>query len=363
MQFRNMAASAAAALVLLVGSLAPAAATKVTFDADGLCRIDGRRFFPVGVWVYNIDSAVLADLHEHRFNTVVGNGIKPADVPAVEQNGLLMVPMDSDEFLKGAKDSSSLLAWYLNDEPEERSTPPDELKKAYAALKAKDGDHPIGVTHDTLDGVQRYKGSCDFTMTDVYPVTANRDWPLSAVGQYTANTRAVNGPAWPSFTFIQAFGGPDSDGGKWAQPLPHEVRFMVFDALVHRASGILYFSYWPRGPLTWASISELNRDIERLVPWLIGDGEDLPASSSNAAIEIRARMIDGSTMILAVNTSKSPQDSTLRIDALGDNAKPRRMSDGETADFTKGAQLESFAPYEEKVYLLGPVPPPPAVKP
>src|SRR5262249_20798754 len=107
MQFRNMAA---VALVLLLGSLVRgAAAAEVTFDDQGLCRVDGRRFFPIGVWVYGIDPAVLADLHEHRFNTVVGNGLKPADVPAIEQHGLMMIPMSGDEFLKAAKTSPSLL--------------------------------------------------------------------------------------------------------------------------------------------------------------------------------------------------------------------------------------------------------------
>jgi hypothetical protein len=348
-------------IALFASAVCANGATKVTFDDHCLCRIDGRRFFPIGVWVYGIDANVLADLHEHRFNTVVGNGIKPADVPAIERHGLMMIPVASDDFVKAAKDSSALLAWYLNDEPEEHNTPPEQVKKDYDALKAKDGDHPIGLTHDTLHGPRLYNGSCDFTMTDVYPVTANRDWPLSAVGQNTANTREVHGPGWPNFTFVQTFGGPDSDGGKWAQPLPHEVRFMVFDALVHRASGILYFSYWPRGLLTWASISDLNRDLDHRVPWLIGDGEEVLSSSSNPAVELRARKVGASFMVIALNTSKSPQDATVKIESLGD-ATPRRMSDGEPAAFSKGSRPESFAAYEEKVYLLGPVPPPPTVK-
>ena len=55
----------------------------------------------------------------------------------------------------------------------------------------------------------------------------------------------------------------------WAVPQPHEVRFMAFNALVHRANGILYFSYWPRATITWASVTELNKDIERVVPRLL----------------------------------------------------------------------------------------------
>src|SRR5438067_1675975 len=131
---------AATFVSLALLSLAPTlrGATKVTFDDQGFCRVDGKRFFPIGVWVYGIDSNVLADLHEHHFNTVLGNGLNPRDVPAVEQHGLMMIPMASDEFLKAAKNSPSLLAWYLNDEPEEHDTAPELVKKDYQGFKAKD---------------------------------------------------------------------------------------------------------------------------------------------------------------------------------------------------------------------------------
>jgi hypothetical protein len=328
----------------------------VTFDDHGFARVDGKRFFPIGVWIYGLDPSIMADLHEHRFNTVVGNSIAAGHIKMIEDHGMMMIPVASDEMLKPAKKSPALLAWYLNDEPEEHKVPPEKVKKDYDELKAKDKDHPIGVTHDQMIGPGTYKGSSDFTMTDVYPVTADRKWPMSAVGDLTEQARKANGPNWPNFTFIQTFGGPETDGGIWSQPLPHEVRFMAIAALVHRANGILYFSYWPRSPETWASISELNRDIEQLVPWLIADGDEQPASSSNPAVEIRARKVaGGGWMILAVNTTRQPQQATLKIPSLGD-ATPRRFRDGEPATWKSGARTERFAALEEKAYLLGETP-------
>src|SRR5438552_1140998 len=209
-------AKVATVILLSLASLARGSGNKVTFDDQGFCRIDGKRFFPIGVWVYNVNADVLADLHEHRFNTIVGNGVKPADIAAIEKHGLMIIPPGSDEFIKAAKNSSSLLAWYLDDEPEEHNTPPEQVKKMYDALRAKDADHPIGLTHCQLIAPAKFKDACDFTMTDVYPVTANRDWPLSAVGQYTDEPRRVHGKNWTNFTFIQTFGGPESDGGKLA---------------------------------------------------------------------------------------------------------------------------------------------------
>lgn len=344
-------------IVSLVFSLLaalPALAGKVDFGPDGSCRVDGKPFFPIGVWVYGINPDVMADLHEHRFNTIVGNGIKPPDLSAIEAHGMMCIPPGNDEWLTAAKTSPALLAWYLEDEPEEHGVDPADLRRKYDALKAKAGDHPVGVTHNQLVGPGRYKGSSDFTMTDVYPVTAKRDWPLNAVGMYTANTRDVNGPSWPTFTFIQTFGGPDTDGGLWAQPLPHEVRFMAFNALVHRTNGIFYFSYWPRAPITWASVAELNRDIECLVPWLLAPGVEQKVTSSDPAIEVRAKKIgDAGWMVIATNNQPKAVRTVFKVAAMGDAHLTMPFEAGRTTRVTAGEWPEHFGAYDAKVYLIG----------
>ena len=327
------------------------------------CRVDGRPFFPIGCWLYSLDTDVMADLHEHRFNTVLGNGIKPADLPLIEKHGLMCIPMASDEWFAAAKDSPALLAWYLIDEPEEHGTPPEDVRRLYDALKAKDGSHPISITHNQLAGPPKYKGSCDLTMTDVYPVTRKRDWPLSAVGAYTDGPRQVHGPGWPNFTIVQTFGGAETDGGLWAQPLPHEVRYMVFNALVHRANGICYFSYWPRAPLTWAAIAEINRDVERIVPWLITAGEERAARSADPAVEVRARRVGDGWLVIATNGS--PQEAVTRLTVDGLNDRPLRPVGtlGEATEARAGQWAEHFAAFEVKVYTTGLTPPWPTTGP
>lgn len=341
--------------ILILTAGISTAATKVDFRSDGICRVDGKPFFPIGMWVYAVDTAVIADLHEHQVNTVVGNGLKPGDIPMLEKHDLMCIPFGTDDFLKAAAQSPSLLAWYLIDEPEEHGATPADVKKMYDALKARDGGHPIGITHDMLIGPPKYKGSCDFTMTDNYPVTKDRDWPLKAVGDLVDAPRAVHGAGWPNFTFIQTFGGPDSDGGKWAVPLPHEVRFMAFDALIHRADGIFYFSYWPQAPITWASLAGLNADIERLVPWLIAEGEEVKSSADDVNVEIRTKRIGQSWMILAANTSPRRIETTLRAPGV-ESATLRSAFENETIAAAKGQWPARLGAYETKAWLIGDVP-------
>ena len=351
--------------LFLIGALTARGqgATRVDFARDGTCRVDGRPFFPIGIWVYSLDTDVMADLHEHRFNTVVGNGVKPTDLPLLEKHGMMCIPMGSDEWLAAAKDSPSLLAWYLIDEPEEHNTTPEEVRRMYDALKAKDAAHPIAITHNQLAGPPKYKGSCDLTMTDVYPVTRKRDWPLSAVGAYTDGPRQVHGPGWPNFTFVQTFGGANTDGGLWAQPLPHEVRYMVFNALVHRANGILYFSYWPQAPQTWAEVAAVNRDIERVVPWLINLGEERPVKTGDSAVEVRARKVGDAWLLIVTNGSPKAVVTSLTVTGLADATLRPVGGMGEATEVKSEQWTERLAALEAKVYTVGRAPPWPTTAP
>ena len=173
-----------------------------------------------------------------------------------------------------------------------------------------------------MEALTQFKDDCDFTMTDVYPILANRDGPIQNVGVFVDEARRIHGPNWPHWCYIQDFGGKETDGGKWAQPLPHEVRCMTFIALVHRADGILYFSYWPKAPETWHSIGKLNRDLERIVPWLTAEGTEGSATTSDSAVQVRVRKIGDSWIVIAVNTDHKflRHDDERRVDGRCDAA-------------------------------------------
>src|SRR6187402_921086 len=138
------------------------------------------------------------------------------------------------------------------------------------------------------------------------------------------------------FPFIQIFGGPDADGGKWAQPEPEEVRCMTFIALQQRAAAINYFSYWPRAPKTWSSIEKLNAELTQLVPYLIADGEEVPVKSDDEAIWARARKFKGGSLIFAVNTERKAVNTNI-------------SRDGKVVPAVSG----KFAPCEVKIQKIG----------
>src|SRR4051812_26771291 len=73
---------------------------KVTFRDDGITLINGKPFFPIGIWTYEINTNVLADLHEHQFNVVIGNGFEPRHLDVFYNHGLMAVPPATEEFVK-----------------------------------------------------------------------------------------------------------------------------------------------------------------------------------------------------------------------------------------------------------------------
>lgn len=347
--------SMVAVLAVLISSPVSIAApgSRVTFDDAGIAVVDGKPFFPIGVFTYNIDPTVLAELHEVHANTVL-NGFQPNQLDLLHKHGLMAVCFTSEDWIKAAASHPALLAWYLTDEPENRGVTPESETKRYDELKKRDPNHPIGLDHTAFEAISKFKDACDFTMSDIYPITKNRDQNVMGVSIMMDEARRIHGQAWPHWTYIQTFGGPETDNGVWAVPLPHEVRFMAYQALVHRATGILYFSYWPQQPRTWQSLAMLNREIHTLVPRLVAPGKEAMLTTENPSIQARMRTSPGakSGLIIAINTS--PKFVHTAIEARGAPTELSLPFETRNVQLTSESKInDRFEPYGVHVYTWG----------
>jgi hypothetical protein len=330
--------------------------SRATFNDEGIALVDGKPFFPIGVFTYNIDPTVLAELREVHCNTVL-NGFNPDQLNLLHDHGLMAVCHTSDDWIKAAKDHPATLAWYLTDEPENRGVTPEGELKRYQDLKKKDPNHPIGLCHTSFEALTKFRAACDFTMTDIYPISKNRDQNIMGVSIMMDEARRIHGQAWPQWIYIQTFGGPETDGGVWAVPLPHELRFMTYQSLVHRATGILYFSYWPQQPRTWHSLATLNREIQTLIPRLVAPGRDAMLKADNASIQVRQRSApkNNSGLVIAINTTPKSVQTVLHLEhGAREIITP---FEGRTIKLsTNGDLTERFSPYGVHVYTWGPEP-------
>jgi hypothetical protein len=285
-------------------------------------------------------------------NTIL-NGFATNQLDLLEQHGLKAVCFTEEPWVKAATNHPALLAWYLADEPEGRLKP-EELQQRYKILKAKDPNHPIGLCHTSFEALTQFKDACDFTMTDIYPITAKRDQNIMGVSIMTEEARRIHGTKWPAWTYIQSFGGPETDHGVWAVPLPHEIRFMVYQALVHRSTGILYFSYWPRQPRMWQSIAPLNREIQQLIPRLVAPGTEGKCTASTPQIQARLRTMGTnrqSGFVIAINTTPKFVASELKAENIPSELK--LQFENRVVPTKDGRWKERFGPYEAHVYVWG----------
>jgi hypothetical protein len=359
------------AALLIALALAPSrscagAGSEVKFNPEGIAVVNGKPFFPLGIFTYELNPEVIAEIHELRFNTVL-NGFGTNQLDMIQSNGLMAVCFTDQNWIRAATNHPALLAWYLEDEPENRGVPAASEQQRYQDLKSKDPRHPIGLCHTSFEALTTYKNACDFTMTDIYPITAKRDQNVMGVSIMIDESRRIHGPNWPQWTYIQSFGGPETDAGVWAVPLPHELRFMVYQALVHRATGILYFSYWPRQPRLWQALAGINREVQQLIPWLVSPGREEPMKRHPQGIQVRIRISASSTnsatgrfsggggLIMAINTTPRFVQGDIECSAApGELQAP--FEQRRIRMRVPGVWRERFAPYEAHVYTWGSTP-------
>jgi len=167
---------------------------RVAFNDDGIAIVDGKPFFPIGMFIYEMNPEVMAELHELQCTTVL-HGFEPRQLDVIQQHGLMAVCTAEAPWVDFAKDHPALLAWYLSDEPENRGETPEVERRRYLDLKKRDPNHPIGLCHNAFEALARFKDACDFTMTDVYPITANRDQNVMGVSLIMDEARRIHGQA------------------------------------------------------------------------------------------------------------------------------------------------------------------------
>jgi hypothetical protein len=118
---------------LLCLSCSSLAEPGVTFDASGNTLIDGKRFFPIGIFNYLPDTAALTDIRKQGFNTIVATTEhhKPEHLDLMFRYGLRIICPPTEQWFEPAKNHEGMLAWYLADEPEGHGQTPAGLRDKY----------------------------------------------------------------------------------------------------------------------------------------------------------------------------------------------------------------------------------------
>ena len=332
---------------------------RVVFDAKGRTLVDGKPFFPLGMYwsvakkyhgftLPSIDSTSIKTFSDSPFNcTMPYSGLSKEQMDVCLRHGIKVIyplisdfadkdwdptgkgtyPRDAYRHITNYKDHPALLAWYLNDERSVREIV--NLRGRQRVVQELDPDHPTWACLYQYDQISDYMGSFDCVGTDPYPV----GHPIRQAYDWANATRRGTLGIRPMWQVPQAFDWAtfhQQPGPTDRMPTRDEMKSMTWQAIVGGANGLIYYSYTylmasPTTPFekAWADVKAAAQEVKDCFDILLGDGNPPKAVSTNHEIPIRTWMNGERRYILAVNPDPKPAKTRIDVDGGVRDAKMR----------------------------------------
>ena len=316
---------------------------KVRIDRHGRAIVDGKPFFPLGMYTGRMSAAHLARYADSPFNCLMQYGSPTAaDMKAFRDAGLKVIYDIASQY--GAKDAGtnhvrhairkfggdpSLLAWYLYDEQPTSKIPVLEARQRL--VESLDSDHPTWCAQDIFSETRHYLGACDVFGGDPYPVSAR---PVSVATDAIREEKKGLMGMRPIWQVVQAFGWNwinESQAKRQRRPTEPEIRNMAWQAIAGGARGLIFFSYGyycrdmeRREPVEvlWPEMKRIAAEIKRHEAMLLAAETDaIPDADLPAGVVGRIWRLEGAIWRLLVNTS-----ATTEAQAEGETLSPFAVS-------------------------------------
>ncbi len=360
--------------------IVPPDAPGITFREDHVAVVEGKPWFPIGVCSMPVLDPVAERLAQSGFNLIVTGGFTQEPKEKVQEtldrarslglhlvewnNGHVYEKISSEErrrlfatSVERVAGDPTFLGW-MCDEALWNGVSLGDMEDGYLAARAASPTLIFWVNQaprNTIADLARYTHWCDVTGVDIYPVEGadHSDLPnktLSVVGdEMEKQAKTVSGrkPVW---AVLQGFGWSawekDEKLHKRA-PTWEETRFMAYDAILHGATGVIYWgaSYEKQDAPIWDSLRRIARELADLTPALVS--EERVKVGAQAPVIAQARRANGKLCVIAVNESAQPAKAQLT--GLP-NGKLQRIGEEGAVSVTAGAMADEFAGYGVHVY-------------
>ena len=375
------------------------------YDDDGMLVINGKRTFIIGSYHHPLsgrpyeelakhgynytrvkaDNAELDSAHAHHLMTwMVTGSIKSENRSADKERIALLV----NRF----KNHPSMLCWEMEDEPAftwnsaEPRINPEPLIETYRLIKQEDPHHPVITNHgpvNLISTLAKYNRSTDIVACDVYPVIPHGIEPtyalypdglqgdllntyISQVGEYVDKMKKVVNDSMPVFMVLQAFAWEmlkkeeDRDTTMILYPGYEESRFMAFNAIVHGATGILYWgsNYTPQPSACISDLNKVTGELANMQEILAANNVEMKIAkvyhelrySVDAGIEILAKKANDKYYLITVNSDKNPVKVSLA--GLDNYENAIVLNEDRTVTIEKGELTDSYEPFDVHIYEL-----------
>lgn len=332
-------------IVRLPNSFRPKAAV----DEHQRLLLDGKPFFPLGMYWGGIDEADLKLYADSRFNCLMPYGApSQSQMDLAHKHGLKVIYTIKDcyaglpgcpasikteadeeprirETLRQFRNHPALLAWYLNDELTQGYVPRLEAHQRW--VEEEDPHHPTWAVLCQLGEVGNCLRTFDVIGTDPYPIGQGQ--PPSMAGAWTLETLRQVASARPMWQVPQAHNlgnyMAEADKKKGRTPGYDEKRSMAWQCICEGAMGLVFYSWFDvkRNPdvpfeAQWRDLKKIAAEIDRAAPALLSVEPAPPVTAQCRPAEPRwlhwrVHSRGGKLRLFAVNNGDAEGEATFTI--------------------------------------------------
>lgn len=338
-------------------SIARGPSRSVQIGEDGVTRIDGKPFFPMGLYLHESTVAAVEKAAEAGINLVIVSpeGKARELVEAGKKAGMQVlletgVPAEAENVASATRalveqyGGLPVFGWTAVDEPDMK--PPytaailDDIHRAIARLDGR----PLYQSNHSPSSFWTTGTACDILAVDPYPLGQILK-PLTTVGHWIDEARAALGAGRGVWLIQQAF----VEAPLFPKaPTSEELRAMTFIGLNHGARGIVYYTVheildpstpdhkWDlrRTPL-WAEIARETAEMRDLSSFLLSPAGPRPLPLAGPFDGAVWEDGQGNVLVCVVNVTAEPADAPVRL-PWTDVEALRVAPDGPVVDAPQG---------------------------
>ena len=331
---------------------------KVWLDKNHRTIVDGKPFFPLGMYSYDIKEPDVKLYVEAPFNCIMSYRVPTTDqMDVFEKHGIRAIVgfsnyfyglnkkfktlEDEIEFVKEAvyrlKGHSAMLAWYLHDELPPAFIP--RLEERQRMVHELDAEHPTWAVTDQPQNMELELNTFDICGNDPYPVYNDKKadlsvswrWARTAMSQ-TRGTRAV----WQvpqAFTWANyQKSAPERASSRL--PTYDEMRTMAYQQIAGGANGLLFYSFHDvnktrrdepeKWPGYWGDVKRIAGEIRRYESVWLGDPSDGVDFSGDGCklCSVRSWRVVGANYTLIASGAAKPVRLSLALKGGGSSLTP-----------------------------------------